>query len=351
MSPMRHILSTLLVLALSLPVAAMAQAPRLSDMEQSRALLLSHKGRLEARLADQVRRIGRLKQNSASVRRDFQLENALQQNRQLSDKLSKLQQHINSATRALAGAYEARLARKDLTENQRQPLTARLESIKAMLNGPSSRLVVSGKVTALDSPEDLEEKADLLDDSREKLARQLVHLNEQLSQLKHRKRLQRHGRAVDDTPFDETSTNRTVTVRGTSSVERDDSSNTTPGPAVPGGKKQGGSGYNGQDPGNNENPSTPSPSTGLAGSGSTGDSASSASRDGISGALQDLSLNEITDAELLRAISSPSSSGKSLEQRIADLELANSELNKVLNKMDARSKRLRRQAETIRISK
>ena len=348
MSPMKHILSALLALALSLPAAAMAQAPRLSDLEQSRALLLSHKVRLEARLADQVRRIGRLKQNSAGVRRDFQLEGALQQNRQLSDKLSKIQQRINGETRALADAYEAQLARKNLGPDQRKALTARLVDIKSMFKGPGSRLVVSGKVTALDSPEDLEEKADLLDDSREKLARQLVRVHKQLSQLKHRKRLQRHGRAVDDTPFDETSTSRTVTVRGTSSTERDgDPNSTSAGPAAPG--KQGGTGYNGTPSGKNENPAPAAPKAGLGDAANTTDDAS-ASRNSTS-AFQDLSLNEITDAELLRAISGPSSRGKSLEQRIADLEQADSKLSKVLKKIDARSKRLRAQANKIRGAK
>ena len=350
MKLMRHILPALVALALVMPAGALAQqkAPRLSDLEQEVVLLLSHKGRLEARLADQVRRIGRLKQNNAGVRRDYQLDAALQQNRLLSDKLSKLQQRINARTRALAGAYEAWLARPNLSAEQRETLGARLASLKKMLKGPGSRLVVSGKVTDLDSPEDLEEKADLLDDSRDKLDRQLRQVREQLKQLKHRKRLQRHGRAVDDTPFDESSTSRTVTVRGSTSADRDAANDPS--------SKRGGGSYSGQAPGEVKNgqggnPAPAGPNTGLSGSGASADDAASASAS-AGAAFQGLSLHDaISDAELQRALSRPSASARSLEQRIADLELADSKLKKVLTQMDARSKRLRAQANQIRGTK
>jgi hypothetical protein len=351
MKLMRHILPALVALALVVPAGALAQpkAPRLSDLEQEVVLLLSHKGRLEARLADQVRRIGRLKQNSAGVRRDYQLDAALRQNRLLSDKLSKLQQRINSRTRALAGAYEAWLARPNLSAEQRKTLGDRLTSLKKMLKGPGSRLVVSGKVTDLDSPEDLEEKADLLDDSRDKLNRQLKRVRGQLKQLKHRKRLQRHGRAVDDTPFDESSTSRTVTVRGSSTGADRDATNDPS-------NKRGGGSYSGPAPGEvkngqNGNPAPAGPPTGLAGSGPSADDASSAARN-ASTAFQGLSLHDaISDTELQRALSRPSASARSLEQRIADLELADSKLKKMLTQMDARSKRLRTQANQIRGAK
>jgi len=339
---MRPILLTLLLI---IPATAVAQKrtapPRLSDLEQGQVLLLAHKGRLEARLADQVRRIGRLKQNNAGVGREFQLEAALRQNRQLSEKLSKLQQRINASSRALVTAYEAHLARENLPANQRKSLTARLASLRMMLKGPGSRLVTSGEVSAMDSPEDLEEKADLLDDSREKLERRLDRVRKQLKQLRHRKRLRRHGQAADDTPFDESSTSRTVTVRGSSSERADDTSATN--------KRGGGSHYQG--PGNNGNPAPGKPpqppATGLSGAARDNEAGPSSA-----GALSGLSLQEtMSDAEFLRSLGRTARGGKSLEQQIAQLEQAQGKLNKVLKEMGSRSKKLRDQAKKVRQAK
>ena len=344
MKLMRNILFTLL---LTIPAAAMAQqrSPRLSDLEQSQVLLLDHKGRLEARLADQVRRIGRLKQNSTGVGSEYQLETALRQNRQLSEKLNQLQQRINASSRALAAAYEARLARKDLPADQRKNLTARLTGLRSMLKGPGSSLVTSGEVTALDSPEDLEEKADLLDDSREKLKRRLKRVREQLDQLKHRNRLRRHGRAADDTPFDESSTSGTVAVRG--------SSNPEPSTDTASANKKGGTSYNGQGPQTGtpgtDNPSPPAPAGGLHGDARDGNESAAS---GGTSALSGLSLQEtISDAELMRALGNPTRGGKSLEQQITQLEQAHGKLKKMLEEMGTKSKKLRDQATKVRTSK
>ena len=340
---MRNIAATLMMMLLAMPGVVLAQG--LSDREQARALLISHRGRLEARLADQVRRIGRLKQNAPGVRRDFQLEGALRQNRQLSEKLASLQQRINERTRAMAKAYEAALARSTDAKDKAR-LTRRLTSLRAGLGSPSARLVTDGQVSAMDSPEDLEEKADLLDDSREKLRRQLTRVKRHLATLHHRQRLRRHGLAADDTPFDENSTARTARVKGGAGNERAaDSANNKQG----GGAWQNGN-YNGKGgsapPGGlSGNPAPPAPNTGTGTTG--GGERAAASSAGSSG----LGLGDVTDPSLLQELSRPADQGGNLEHRIASLERADARLKKMLKTMSARSKKLRNQAKQIRTSK
>ncbi len=345
-----NIILGLLIMALALPSPALAQGkPRsLADQEQERALLLSHKGRLEARLADQVRRIGRLKQNAPGVRRNFQLGTALRQNRKLAEKLGQLQQRINGRTLGLTGAYTDAL--NGTSDAQRKArLQQRLAALRAELGNPGTQLVTDGKVNPMDSPEDLEEKADLLDDSREKLKRQLTRVKEQLKRLEHRKRLRRHGRAADDAPFDENTTTRTTRVKGSSAERSDDKSAA---------KKTGGgaTNYNGNGKDPNEQPTpglqggvgTPAPpkNNGTSpGAGSTfGDSAAGLSSSSVSS----VGIRDVTDPDKVRELTRPNVQGGNLEQRIAALEKADKKLRKVLKKMSARSAKLRSQAQKIR---
>lgn len=336
---MRHILPILLMLILACP--GVARAESLKDQEQGRVLLQDHRGRLEARLAEQVRRIGRLKQNAPGVRRDFQLDAALKQNRQLADKLARLQQQLNDRTRALAAAYQAALA-KASDASQRARFHKRLRALRAELGSPASRLVTDGQVSPLDSPEDLEEKADLLDDSREKLQRRLKKVKRQLDLLQHRKRLRRHGRAADDTPFDENSTARTARVKG--AAERATDSSNKVGGGGPTGNYTGGTA-----PGQNPDPGSLSgtPTPGAGPPTPSGDVAGLESARGSS-AAGGLGIMDVTDPALLRELSRPANQGGSLSQRIATLERADKKLKKVLEQMNARSTKLRQQAKQIR---
>jgi hypothetical protein len=198
-------ISLLLSLLVLCPGLARGQS-ELPALEQRAALLSAHRGRLEARLGSQVKRIGRLKAQPQGVRRDYQLNSALRENRQLTDKLSKLQDQIRALDHRLLQACTRALAASGLDPARREALRRKRDALKRKYAAATPRIAVNGRAGPLDSPEDLEERADLLEDSREKIGRQLVRIERQLTRLRHRQKLRRMGRSADDNPFDESST-------------------------------------------------------------------------------------------------------------------------------------------------
>ena len=97
-------------------------------------------------------------------------------------------------------AYERAIARSSDPQRKKR-LSERHSRLLARLEGRTTRIVVDGESDELDSPDDLEEKADLLADSQEKVARQLRRIEQHLANLARRAKLGRHGRAADDTMF------------------------------------------------------------------------------------------------------------------------------------------------------
>lgn len=332
MKPLLHIILPLL---LALPSVAMADSA-LPSLEQKGSLLSAHRTRLEARLSGQVQRIRRLKAQQPGVRRDFQLAAALRQNQQLAQKLSQLQQQLRTVHNQLITAYGRAITAS--TDHARiTELKRKLARLAGNRPAPDS-IVTRVKSGPLDSSEDLEEKADLLDDSREKIRRQLTRIQRRITLLQHQMRLRRHGKAADDSPFDESSTGRGSRPNSTRKTSTDSNSpqgalgatgsSKRPGPAPP--KSSYGTG-------------TPTNRGGTEG-GFTDDPASAFGTSQVPGSMQD-----VLDPAVLKELGgSASIKGGGLKARLEALQRASQKLKQMSGTLSKQSHSLRRKAWGIR---
>jgi len=330
MKPLLHII---LPLVLALPSAALAD----SALERKGNLLSAHRMRLEARLSGQVQRIRRLKAQLPGMRRDFQLAAALRQNQSLAQKLSQLQRQLRTVHNQLITAYGRAIATS--TDHARiTELKRKLARLAGNRPAPDS-IVTRVKAGPLDSSEDLEEKADLLDDSREKIRRQLTRIQRRITLLQHQMRLRRHSKAADDSPFDESSTGRGTRPNSTRKSSADNNapqgalggtgSTKQPGPAPPK------TGYSG--------PGTPSNRGGTEG-GFTDDPASSSGTTLLPGSMQD-----VLDPAVLKELgSSASIKGGGLKARLEALLRASQKLKQMSSTLSKQSRGLRHKARGIR---
>lgn len=361
---MRKSIFILLALALMVPVTALAQQ-RIPTLQQSRSRLETHRGRLEARLGDQSRRIRRLKTQPAGVRRDFQLRSALRSNRELSAKLSRLQNRINGMSRQLVKAYDGAIARTSDPARRARLVSSRAKLLKRLRGKKDLRVVTDERANPLDSPEDLEEKADLLEDSRVKVKRQLSRVRKQLTQLRRRAKLRRHARAADHNPFDESSAGRTARAKSAaknSATADKKRSDAPPAPADNGkqtgtwGQPSGGRGkYSGRTPGPPSNlggdPSGKKTHDDANESGSTRGTPSfglSPSSSSSSGAQPSLTLKDIMDPSVLKELQRSARSGKNLKGRIRILMQAQKRLDGMSKSMGQKAGKLRKKAKSLR---
>lgn len=374
---MKHLIISILALALTVPAVAQAQK-RLSSQEQQHTRMASLRGRLEARLADQASRIRRLKTQPTGVRRDYQLNSALRTTRALSVRLSKLQRQLNGMTRALVRSYDGAIARATVparrAEFQRRKarLLVRLQGRAAA--GGKVKIAAGERANELDSSDDLLEKADLLEDSAVKVRRQLVRIQRQLVRLKLRARLRRHGRALDSSPFDESSPGRTSRARKPAAA-----TDTTKSGGAPAAKKDpqqssgGGWTYNdrrgddhsynsppgsltGNQPGTGSSPPPAPPKGGTpTPSGAGKKTTNGGSRDGEAGGgsaglsspnAPAVTLKGIVDPSVLKELKRTGKGG-SVQARIKALELATKRLKQVDRDLSTRAGKLRQRAKSL----
>ncbi len=363
-------------LALSLALlafgAGLADAGDLEDRQRRHDRLTDHRGRLEGQLSEQSQRIRRLKAQPAGVARDFQLEAALRTSRQLATRLTKLQGRIHAARKRLAAAYDRAIQQADA--KLKVVLRRRRARLGRKRQGANTRIVTGDRSSPYDSPEDLEEKADLLKDSEEKVRRQLRRLQRQLARLQHRARLRRHARAAEDNPFVENAPRRTsrvsaarkpqepassggaaATTNGPTS-EGDDSAaraggGTAPPPAPPA------SDYDGKSNSGEQSPADPSSdmATGLGGASSpapqpTGSGSWSgvgdSSRD-AAGVSISVTIRDVIDPSLLRKLGQVVRGGE-VKARITVLRRATSKLGQLAGRLSKKARSLRQRARVLR---
>jgi hypothetical protein len=355
--------TTILGLMVALLLPTTATADQVAQLSQRRTRLKSHQVKLEKLLSGQVARIGRLKAQPIGVRRDFQLSAALRDNQQLASKLTTLQGQMKALNQRLIATYDRTLA-ATTDKATRASLVKRRALLRRKLTSRSaSRIVTKGKAELLDDPEDLEEKADLLKDSESKLRRQLRRVKKQISRIKLRSKLRRHGRGVDDSLFVEDSPRRTArakpNTRSSAAPETADTTARAP-KANEGGTLQGGAG-----------PATPAPPpTGTSNdkfSGATDpkvgyDSEAARSAAGAaplrgssagtssSGSGLGLSVRGVLDPSILRELRKAQKSGN-LKQRLAALKKAQQRLRQMANRLGTRAKDLRTRAKRRRRGK
>jgi hypothetical protein len=325
------------LLVAALPAMAQAQSATLLQLEQRKALLEAHRGRLETMLGEQGKRIGRLKAQPPGVARDYQLGAALRENQALATRLTAMGEHLRAVSQDLAKAYtQAIAASKDPDERSR--LEGRRGKLAA--SGGSTRIVTKEKARWTDTAEDLDEKADLLQDSEEKVRRQLKQVQAKVAQLEHRAKLQRHSKSMDDNPFVEDSPRRSGQAKK-AALE-----------AVPAG---GGSAHGGATP-----PAVPAGKYGeCAGAGCGTPSAADASvNSGFSGSRSDalpvghpgteviVSIRDVMDPSLLTDLRQ--GKGESAASRLAALKTASQRLRQVAGELSSQAQELRQRAKQLR---
>jgi hypothetical protein len=351
----------LLVLVALLPAAAWAGPSEISALEQQRVLLERHRARLESLLGEQSRRVARLKEQAAGVGRDYQLQAALRESQTLATKLTALRVQLRSATERLRSEYAA-AARQASTDGER----ARYLRLGAQLEKPGqdTRIVTRERARRLDSPEDLDEKADLLQDSEEKVRRQLRQVEVKLAQLENRARVRRHGKALDDNPFVEESPRRTGQARRTTSpnAAANAAGATTAGDAAESGGRNTPPGAKTQTP-------APSPAAdpsdsfaGASGASGANGGASGANGGatakapaapdgwGRSGSEVIISIRDVMDPAILK---DPKLGGKDLDLKghINALRKASARLRQVAGQLSHQTKDLRQRAKSLRTQK
>jgi len=329
------------ILLLLLPSMAFGQGdPALKGLEGRATRLEAHRGRLEQLLAAQVRRIGRLKSQTPGVRRDYQLKSALRENQALASKLTGLQEQIRELNAKLVAAYDRTIA-STTDPGERARLKQRRDKL-ARSARQAPRIVTRESANPLDSAEDLEEKADLLKDSEEKVRRQLRQIQRQIQRLKHRAQLKRHSRAVDDSPFVEDSPRRLARAKtssgsgktaGTTAMDGDgyEVAPQEPTPAPPA------AGFDSSAKTNDAN----APAGGGAWAGSPGRSEASGGTD------LNLTIRGVMDPGTLRELQQAARSGN-VQDRIAALEKARKRLEQMARKLGSQATKLRKQAKAVK---
>ncbi len=197
----------LLVVSNSLAGRQAAAQESIPAINKRYQLLKNHRARLEKLLSSQVQQINRLKHQPRGVRRDFQLQRALRDNQQLAGKLTQIQSQLRKINEKLLKAIDSAIANATDDKGRRKLAKLRNHLLKERTAGPM-RIVTLEKALPLDSTEDLEEKADLLKDSEEKIQREVKRLETQISRLLRREKLRRYSRAANDSPFIEDSPRR-----------------------------------------------------------------------------------------------------------------------------------------------
>ena len=218
------------VILASLLVAGGAYADRV-DLERRLELLAGHHARLDRQLVEQGKRIRRLKTQQRGVGRDYQLRTALRSSQALAERLTRLRGQMRRVQDELVKAYDQAIARAS-DAGQRRELRRRRARLLRPRSARGGKIVTSDEASPYDSPDDLEEKADLLQDSEEKVRRRLRQVERRLVRLERVARLQRHSRAADDSPFVESAPRRTSRTRGVArATTAADGARTTAGPA------------------------------------------------------------------------------------------------------------------------
>jgi hypothetical protein len=272
----------LLVLATASPARADLWADLTADqqivgqLESARTQTEARRSALEKQSQELGAEIERLKAEPAGVRRDLKLQATLAAQKAKSDELERLAGELRGRLSALAGARKKLMGDCDralgvttLPESKRLELARQRASQAALLALPDRPLgVARAAADPLDGPRELQDKADLLRDSGDKLRREVQRLALRIDGVERRRHLRERAGAVDEDLFGEADSNRrsarlaTTTLPSVHAGSGDvapPSSQPSPGGgqgAAPGNGASGGAGGSG-----GSTPSNPPPST------------------------------------------------------------------------------------------
>ncbi|MDB4966402.1 MAG: hypothetical protein JWN44_2091, partial [Myxococcales bacterium] len=245
--------------ALALVVVLLATAPARADvwaelsagqravgqLELARDDADHRRATLERQSQTLAAEIERTKGEAAGVRRDLKLQELLAAQKAKSDELERMAGDLRGRTSLLAGARRKLLADCDralagqLPESKRLEL-ARLRTAQAAALAQPDRPLGVARAAAdpLDGPRELQDKADLLRDSEDKLRREVSRLSQRIDGVERRRHLRERAVAVDDDLFGENMSNRrsarvaSTTLGGRNNGGSADAANGTPAPTA-----------------------------------------------------------------------------------------------------------------------
>src|SRR6185369_13571709 len=163
-------------------------------------------------LAAQIERV----KAEGGVRRDAKLQELLAAQKQKSDELERVASDLRGRASLLAGARkkligdcDRALASQTLTPVQRLELARIRTAQAAALAEPGKPIgVARAAENPLDGPRELQDKADLLRDSGDKLRREVQRLAQRIDGVERRRHLRERAGAVDEDLFGEAVSNR-----------------------------------------------------------------------------------------------------------------------------------------------
>jgi prefoldin subunit 5 len=373
------------VLALSMLATAPARADVWADLgadqhavaqlDSARSEVDARRQLLERQSEELATQIERLKAAAGGVRRDARLQELLAAQRAKSDELERLASDLRGRTSLLAGARRKLLADCDralaattIAEAKRLELARLRTAQAAALAAPEKPLGVARAADdPLDGPRELQDKADLLRDSGDKLRREVVRLAQRIDGVERRRHLRERAGAVDEDLFGEAVSNRksprvASTTFGSNNHGSGDA-NGANSPSTPtaggaaGGGGSGGSGGGATGGGGSTGVGVPAPGTGGAPGGGAG--GGSGSGGGTTGGTTGLGANSGGDTTVLRNLVDPatldelrrSDGGDDLDRQLRALRRAQGELNGLAGELDRRARALSQRADELKHKK
>lgn len=332
------------------------------DLELRYARYEAHQQRLESRLAELNLRVTRLKAGDAGVGRDLQLQTALRSSHSVAKRLTELHLEMRNTAAKLLSLYDRGIANSQDENEKKRFVEARVRmrnrAVPARLN-----IATAGIRNPLDGEDDLQEKADLLSDSEDKVRSQLRNIKLAIGRIEKRLKLQRHSRAISDNPFVETSPRRS---RQTASAQPKPA-DTAASAADPKPPESGAGNANGKsgdsDPTTSGAFSTPqTPTSDYSGESVTaGDGAPPGTNGGGTGdptrtepaaptglaSSVNISNKSVLDSTMLRDLRNGKLGGNAQSQLKA-LKNAEGQLKKLANELARKAKNLRKQAKSVK---
>lgn len=159
---------------------------------------ISHRTALLGRLARYRRAIAATRRRPAGPARDFKLRGLLAEARDLAARISRVDRTVRALGHAVDRARVRLGKRLDaLSAAERARARAALSRTRRAHRAPRVLRVARPRIHPLDGPRQIEEKADLLRDSAEKVRRRLVEIQRIISRIRTRQRLREISRRVD----------------------------------------------------------------------------------------------------------------------------------------------------------
>ncbi|HXU74728.1 MAG TPA: hypothetical protein VN947_35775 [Polyangia bacterium] len=302
----------------------------------------------------------------SGVRRDGKLQELLASQKQKSDELERLASELRGRASLVAGARrkliadcDRALATPNLPEARRLELARLRTTHAAALAAPAAPIGVARATDdPLDGPRELQDKADLLRDSGDKLRREVVRLAARIDGVERRRHLRERAGAVDEDLFGEAVSNRrsprvaSTTFGGSHGGAADNATGANSPTAGPS-QGQGGGGAGGSAGGGAGSPAPGSGGTGGTTGGSNGGSTGGGSTGGTlggTGSGDSTVLRNLVDPATLDELRR-SDGSDDLDRQLRALRRAQGELNGLATELDRRARALSQRADELKHKK